>query len=266
MNKITDIFNFLSIIISQPSISNIPLTVNSFLSENVKLEDELRDLNTELFKLKIKADDLNKKYEKYKYQIEEFEKKIKESKNILSDLDIKLNEVTNELEDFKLQVKNIVSKISAKKSEKEVLEQKKEINENKKNQHFSDLSIKKEKLKEEYRRKSESFESESSDKIKNLKSNWSKKLNDLNQQIEQFKTNNFFLLFLSENSEEKIPEMDIIINLLKKEQWNLDDLKNEIDLPPILAIRTIKQMAVKKIVNFDEENGVVSISKNVFNS
>jgi len=89
---------------------------------------------------------------------------------------------------------------------------------------------------------------------------WSKKIDNEKQQISEFKKNYFFTSFLIDHSE-KIPELDIITSLIENKQCNLDELKNTIDLPPILAIRTIKQMAIKQIIDLDEDNNIVSLSK-----
>jgi Mn-dependent DtxR family transcriptional regulator len=39
----------------------------------------------------------------------------------------------------------------------------------------------------------------------------------------------------------------------------LDDLKKLLDVPPIMAIRTIKQLAVKGIINLDENTNTVTL-------
>ena len=39
----------------------------------------------------------------------------------------------------------------------------------------------------------------------------------------------------------------------------LDDLKKLLDVPPIMAVRTIKQLAVKGILNLDESTGRVTL-------
>jgi chromosome segregation ATPase len=246
------------------NLRKILMYLKNELAEYVKLEDDLRDLNSELFKLKINFDDVNEKHKNSITKIEELEKKIKESNGLLGNLEVKLNKAKDEMENLSSQLKNSESKLKAKQSEKSVLEQKRKINEEKKNELISQLSIKRDKSKEEYNQKLDLFKIERSNKVEALNDSWTNKISHLNQQLDQFKKDNFFLMFLTENEEEKIPELEILVNLLKKEQWNLDDLKNGIDLPPILAIRIIKQMAIKNIVNFDEENNTVSISKEVF--
>jgi len=40
---------------------------------------------------------------------------------------------------------------------------------------------------------------------------------------------------------------------------NLDELKKLLDVPPIMAVRTIKQLAVKGIINLDEQTNIVTL-------
>lgn len=235
-------------------------------NENVKLEDELRDLNSESFKLRIHFEDINKKFKTTKNQIDDIEIKISESKKSLEHLDADLIKTKEELENYKIESKNLKLNISAKESEKVVLEQKRNDNEEKKNELLLEISKKSESIKEDHINKIEEFKKECSNKFEELKFGWSKKLDNEKQQINKFKKNNFFTSFLIDYSEENIPELDIITTLIEKKQCNLDDLKNTIDLPPILAVRTIKQMAVKQIIDLDEDNNIVSVSKSTLSS
>ncbi|MFX1315422.1 MAG: hypothetical protein ACFE9T_06125 [Promethearchaeota archaeon] len=234
--------------------------------ENVNLEDELRDLNSELFKLRIHYEDINKKFKTTKDQINGLELKISESRKSLENLDADLIKTREEQENYKIEMKNLKSNISAKESEKGVLEQKKNNNEQKKNEILLEMSKKLESIKEDHFNKIEKFKEECSNKFEELKFSWSKKLDDEKYQISKFSKENFFTSFLIDHTDEKIPELDIITTVIEKKQCNLDDLKNTIDIPPILALRTIKQMALKKIIHLDEDTNIVSVSKSTLSS
>jgi len=93
-----------------------------------------------------------------------------------------------------------------------------------------------------------------------LKTTFSKeKLEELNNKLSQLKSDNFFVSFLMEYSDEEIPEVEIITTIMQKGSCKLDDLKKKLDVPPIMAVRTIKQLAVKGIINLDETNNIVSM-------
>ncbi|MFX1410365.1 MAG: hypothetical protein ACFFA6_08430 [Promethearchaeota archaeon] len=235
-------------------------------NESVKLEDELRDLNSELFKLRIHYEDINKKFKTTIDEIEGLELKINDSRKSLEHLDADLIKTREELENHKIELQSLKSNISAKESEKGVLEQKRNDNEEKKKELLLEMSKKVESIKEDHINKIEEFKKECSNKFEELKFSWSIKLDNEKQEIIKFKKDNFFTSFLIDHSEEKIPELDIITTLIEKKQCNLDDLKNTIDIPPILAVRTIKQMALKQIIDLDEETNIVSVSKSTLSS
>ncbi|MBA7668259.1 hypothetical protein ES703_76369 [subsurface metagenome] len=93
-----------------------------------------------------------------------------------------------------------------------------------------------------------------------LKTTFSKeKLEELDNKLSQLKSDNFFVSFLKEYSDEEIPEVEIVATIMQKGSCNLDDLKKKLDVPPIMAVRTIKQLAVKGIINLDETNNTVSM-------
>ena len=70
---------------------------------------------------------------------------------------------------------------------------------------------------------------------------------------------NFFTSYHIENSDEEIHEVDIIATIMEKGSAKLDDLKKLLDVPPIMAVRTIKQLAVKGILNLNENTNTVTL-------
>jgi chromosome segregation ATPase len=82
---------------------------------------------------------------------------------------------------------------------------------------------------------------------------------DQEKEINESKQMSFFTSFLMENSDEEIHEVDILASIMAKGKANLDDLKKQLDVPPIMAVRTIKQMAVKGIINLNESTNEVTL-------
>ena len=73
------------------------------------------------------------------------------------------------------------------------------------------------------------------------------------------KRNNYFTSFLIENSKEEISEVDILATIMSQGSCNLDELKDLLSVPPIMAVRTIKQLAVKGIIKLDEDSNVITM-------
>jgi len=192
-----------------------------------KIDDNIETQNSTLTELKIKFEEIDKKVEGLKVDKEELTSKITELTNMLNRLLSDLKAPKMELNDINSKTNSIKDKIVVKESEKNSLEQKKIDNENKESQ-----------LKTMYTEE---------------------KMQDLNHKLGQLKRNNFFTSFLMENSEEEFPEVDIIATIMSQGSCNLDELKKLLDVPPIMAVRTIKQLAVKGIINLDENTNIITL-------
>jgi len=192
-----------------------------------KIDENIEKQKSELTELKIILEEIDKKVEGLKVNKEELTSKITELTNTRNRLQSDLEGPKMELNDITSKLNSINNKISVKESEKNALEQKKIDNENRESQ-----------LKTMYTEE---------------------KMQDLNFKLAQLKRNNFFTSFLMENSEEKIPEVDIIATIMTQGSCNLDELKKLLDVPPIMAVRTIKQLAVKGIINLDEDTDIITI-------
>ncbi|MFW9938608.1 MAG: hypothetical protein ACFFD5_13255 [Candidatus Thorarchaeota archaeon] len=192
-----------------------------------RLEINIENQNSELTELKIKSDDYDKKIEIVKSTKDELTSKISDLKNNLERLDNDLKTPKLELEDLISKLNSINEKISKKEQEKTELDQKKIDNETRE---------------------------------KNLRTTYSEeKMVELNQKLTQLKRNNYFTTFLIENSEEEIPEVAILATIMDESSVKLDDLKKLLDVPPIMAVRTIKQLAVKGIINLDENTNIITM-------
>ena len=192
-----------------------------------KIDENIESQKSVLTELIIKLEEIDKKNEDLKANKEELTSKITELMNALNRLQSDLEAPKMELNDITSKLNSINDKIMVKEGEKNALEQKKIDNQNKESQ------------------------------LKTLYTE--EKMQDLNSKLAQLKRNNFFTSFLMENSEEEIPEVDIISTIMMQGSCNLDELKKLLDVPPIMAVRTIKQLAVKGIINLDEDTNIITM-------
>lgn len=211
-------------------IQHLSLTWKNMQSEQKeieKLEDTIHKQNSEITELKIKSEELDKKIIEKKAKRDELTTKITELNKDLETTTDELKQPQFELENLVSKIDSLNEKITTKESEKTKLDQIKLDNEQRENE---------------------------------LKTTFSKeKLEELDNKLSQLKSDNFFVSFLMEYSDEEIPEVEIVATIMQKGSCKLDDLKKKLDVPPIMAVRTIKQLAVKGIINLDETNNTVSM-------
>jgi chromosome segregation ATPase len=192
-----------------------------------KHEETINNQNSEITKLKITLEDLMKKVDNSKSINEELISKNTEFNNNIEKLSNNLTIPSMELEETLSKLNTLNQKITNLENENNDLEQKKISNENRENQ------------------------------LKTLYTE--EKMEELNQKLLILKRNNFFTSFLIENSEVEIPEVDIIATIMNQGSCDLEELKKLLDVPPIMAVRTIKQLAVKGIIKLDEETNIVTL-------
>jgi len=192
-----------------------------------KLEEKIEIQNNELTELKTKSDDLEKKMDVLKSSKNDLLAKSSELQKSLEQISDDLKGPKLELENLQSKLKIVNDKIVTKETDNNLLDQKKIDNENRERH-----------LRTEY----------SEDKMK-----------DLDLKLSHLKRNNYFTSFLIENSEEEISEVDILAAIIAQGSCNLDELKKLLSIPPIMAVRTIKQLAVKGIINLDEDTNIITM-------
>lgn len=195
-------------------------------AENEKLKEKIREQNSELTGLKTESESLDKSLEELKKKKDELTSKNLELTTSLEKTKNDLKKPQFELESLNLNLKDLNEKITSKESEKTTLDQNKVDNEHRE---------------------------------QNLNSDFTKKMEDLEKKINELKQNNFFTSFLIENSDEEIHEVDILATILETGKSNLEELKKKLDVPPIMAVRTIKQLAVKEIINLNEDTNEITM-------
>jgi len=189
-------------------------------------KEKLSTQNSELTELRTKSEELDTTIDGLKAKKDELTSKISELTNTLETTINDLKTPQFELDSLKSKLEGINEKIATKETEKTSLDQKKVENENREVE---------------------------------LRNTYQKKMDELENRINQLRHENFFTSFLIENSDEEIHEVDIISTIMEKGSAKLDDLKKLLDVPPIMAVRTIKQLAVKGILNLDENTNTVTL-------
>jgi chromosome segregation ATPase len=214
---------------SEDIIQNLSTTwkhMKTMQAQNEKLKENIREQNSEITSLRTQAEELDKKLDELKTKKEELSSKITELTTTLESTTNDLKKPQFELETLTTKLDSVNEQINAKESEKTELDQKKVDNESKE---------------------------------ADIRKSYANKMDELEKQIKQSKEENFFTAFLIEHSDENYPEVDILATIMEKGSGMLDDLKKQLDVPPIMAVRTIKQMAVKGIINLNEETNEVTL-------
>ena len=215
---------------SENIIQNLSLTWKRMKKEqfNIKiLEEKIETQNNELTELKTKSEDLDKKIENLKSSKNNLQLKLTEVKGSFEQIKDTLKAPKLELEDLLSKLNSMNEKIALKESDNSQLDQKKIDYENSEKQ-----------LRTMYTEE---------------------KMQSLDYKLKQLKRNNYFTSFLIENSKEEISEVDIIATIMSQGSCNLDELKDLLSVPPIMAVRTIKQLAVKGIIKLDEDSNVITM-------
>jgi chromosome segregation ATPase len=215
---------------SESVLQNLKNTWKMIQLEHVEVkkhEETINNQNSEITKLKITVEDLTKKVDNLKTINEELISKNTEHNGNIERLNSEFTSPSMELEETLSKLNTLNQKITNLENENNDLEQKKIFNENRESQ-----------LKILYTEE---------------------KMEELNQKLQILKRNNYFTSFLIENSEVEIPEVDILATIMSQGSCDLDELKKLLDIPPIMAVRTIKQLAVKGIIKLDEETNIVTL-------
>ena len=215
---------------SENIIQNLSLTWKKMQLEHEevkKLEEKINIQSNELTELKTKSDDLDKRMGILKSSKSDLQAKTSELQKSIEQLCDDLKGPKLELENLQSKLKIVSDKIVTKENDNSLLDQKKIDNENRERH-----------LRAEYTEE---------------------KMKDLDLKLNHLKRNNYFTSFLIENSKEEISEVDILATIMAQGSCNLDELKKLLSIPPIMAVRTIKQLAVKGIINLDEDSNVITM-------
>ena len=215
---------------SENIIQNLSLIWKRMKKEqfNIKiLEEKIETQNSELTELKSKSEDLDKKLKGLKSSKNDLQLKNTETKNSFESINDTLKAPKLELENLLSKINSVTEKIALKENDNSQLDQEK-----------IDYGNSEKQLRTMYTEE---------------------KMQDLDYKLKQLKRNNFFTSFLIENSKEDMSEVDIIATIMSQGSCNLDELKDLLSVPPIMAVRTIKQLAVKGIIKLDDDSNVITM-------
>ncbi|MFX1574079.1 MAG: hypothetical protein ACFFB0_15150 [Promethearchaeota archaeon] len=194
--------------------------------EEESIKEKLSAQNSELTELRTKSEELDKAIEGLHTKKDELNSKIAELTNTLETSINDLKKPAFEHTQLEEKLNAVNERITTKEEEKTDLDQKAVENENRE----TDLKI-----------------------------TYKKKMDELEAKINQLRDANFFTSFLIENSDEELIETSILATIMEKGSAKLDELKKLLDVPPIMAVRTIKQLALKGILNLDENTNTVTL-------
>ncbi len=209
--------------------SNLSLVwkkISVLKEENQKLTDTLRIQNSGLMELRTESEDFDTRIQNLNVSKDELATKITTSTNKLEVLNSDIKRPEFELENLSSQLIEMKSRISSRENEKTTLDQKKVEN------------IQRE---------------------ENLKKEYALKTGEIEKKLEALKKKHFFTSFIMENSDQDNFEVDIVATVMEKGTCNLNDLKKQLNVTPIMAVRTIRQLAVKEIINLDEDTNEITM-------
>ncbi len=207
-------------------LSSIWKNMKILKDANSALVETIKEQDANLMTLGTESESLDKKIQELKTNKEGLTSKCSELSTELERLTSKQKEPEFKLINLHSKLSKVNEGIQNRESEKNKLEQKK----------LENIQIEQQK-KDEFEQKSVEIE----------------------KRISKLREQNFFTSFVIENSDQDIFEVDILATILEKGKCNMNEMKKQLDLTPIMAVRTIKQLAVQGIINLNEDTDEISL-------
>ena len=209
-------------------LSSIWKNMKILKDENSSLVETIKDQDANLMTLRTDSESLDKKIKELKTSKDELTSKCAELSSELEQLTSKQKEPEFKLINFHSKLTKVNERIKNRESEKNNLEQKK----------LENIQLEQQK-----------------------KDEFEQKLVEIEKRIDRIREQNFFTSFIIENSDQDIFEVDIIASIFEKGKCNMNEIKKQLDLTPIMAVRTIKQLAVQGIIEINEDTNEISLPK-----
>lgn len=209
-------------------LSSIWKNMKILKDENSSLVETIKDQDANLMTLRTDSESLDKKIKELKTSKDELTSKCAELSSELEQLTSKQKEPEFKLINFHSKLTKVNERIKNRESEKNNLEQKK----------LENIQLEQQK-----------------------KDEFEQKLVEIEKRIDRLREQNFFTSFIIENSDQDIFEVDIIASIFEKGKCNMNEIKKQLDLTPIMAVRTIKQLAVQGIIELNEDTNEISLPK-----
>ena len=207
-------------------LSSLWKNIKILKDENSALVETIKEQDAHLMTLRTDSESLDKKIQELKTTKDGLTSKSTELSTELERLTSKQKEPEFQLINLNSKLSEVNDRIKSREAEKTQLDQKKVEN----------TQLEEQKKKE--------FE---------------QKQVEIEKRIGKLKEQNFFTSFIIENSDQDIFEVDIIATILEKGKCNLNEMKKQLDLTPIMAVRTIKQLAVQGIVELNEDTNEIAL-------
>ena len=207
-------------------LSSIWKNMKILKDENYSLVETIKEQDANLMTLGTESESLDKKIQELKTNKDDLTSKCTE-------LSTELERLTSKQKEPEFQLINLNSKLS-------------EVNEGIKNRESEKTQLDQKKV-------------ENTQLEEQKKKEFEQKQVELEKRIGVLKEQNFFTSFIIENSDQDIFEVDILATILEKGKCNLDEMKKQLDLTPIMAVRTIKQLAVQGIIDLNEDTNEIDL-------
>ena len=209
-------------------LSSIWKNMKILKDENSSLVETIKEQDANLMTLRTDSESLDKKIQELKTSKDELTSKCAELSSELEQLNSKQKEPEFKLINLHSKLMKVNERIKNRESEKNNLEQKK----------LENIQLEQQK-----------------------KDEFEQKLVEIEKRIGRLRKQNFFTSFVIENSDQDIFEVDIIASIFEKGKCNMNEIKKQLDLTPIMAVRTIKQLAVQGIIEINEDTNEISLPK-----
>ena len=209
-------------------LSSVWKNMKILKDENSALVETIKEQDANLMTLRTDSESLDKKIQELKTNKEELTSKCSELSTELEQLTSKQKEPEFKLINLHSKLSKVNEGIQNRESEKNQLEQKK----------LENIQLEQQK-----------------------KDEFEQKLAEIEKRIGKLREQNFFTSFVIENSDQDIFEVDILATIIEKGKCNMNEMKKQLDLTPIMAVRTIKQLAVQGIIELNEDTNEISLPK-----
>ena len=207
-------------------LSSIWKNMKILKDENSTLVDTIKEQDANLLTLRTESESLDKKIQELKTTKDELTSKCTEYSSELEQLNSKQKEPEFQLINLHSKLSKVDDGIKNRESEKNQMEQKK----------LENIQLEQQK-----------------------KDEFEQKLQEIEKRIGKLREQNFFTSFVIENSDQDIFEVDILATIIEKGKCNMNEMKKQLDLTPIMAVRTIKQLAVQGIIILNEDTNEITL-------
>ena len=207
-------------------LSSVWKNMKILKDENSTLVETIKEQDANLMTLRTESESLDKKIQELNTNKDGLTSKC-------SELSLEQERLTSKQKEPEFQLINLHSKLS-------------KVNEGVKNRESEKTQLDQKKV--------ENIQLE-----EQKKKEFELKLEEIEKRIAKLKEQYFFSSFIIENSDQDIFEVDIIATILEKGKCNMNEMKKQLDLTPIMAVRTIKQLAVQGIIDLNEDTNEISL-------